>query len=50
MEHRVVASESSLTIWTELFNHQLIGVAWMVERICSDEGPFGGIVVDDMVT
>jgi hypothetical protein len=33
-----------------LYNHQLIGVAFMVERECAEEGPFGSICADDMVS
>ncbi|KAK0109738.1 hypothetical protein ONS95_002416 [Cadophora gregata] len=33
---------------TSIYNHQMMGSAWMIQRECSAEGPYGGIVADDM--
>lgn len=32
-----------------LRDHQLIGASWTIERECSEKGPLGGILADEMV-
>ncbi|KAJ8129828.1 hypothetical protein O1611_g3802 [Lasiodiplodia mahajangana] len=33
---------------TALYNHQVVGVSWMLRREFSEEGPWGGILGDEM--